>query len=126
LKLNAENKISDNEFANAKFRFPYNTPATKEAYYVRQVFESHFPQPSARECVPGGPSIACSTPTAILWDESFAKFADCSGRSVLGVHTDAYTTERRDKAQGEAVKQDVLSNVKDIQLPGQKTPGTLA
>ena len=42
-----------------------------------------------RRCVPGGPSIACSTPTAIAWDASFAGNADPSGRAVLGVHQHA-------------------------------------
>ncbi|MBF0443599.1 MAG: hypothetical protein HQK54_16960, partial [Oligoflexales bacterium] len=41
---------------------------------------------TAIACVPGGPSIACSTPAAIRWDESFAKNADPSGRAVKAVH----------------------------------------
>ena len=36
--------------------------------------------------VPGGKSIACSSPAAIAWDEAFAKMADPSGRAVAGVH----------------------------------------
>ena len=40
--------------------------------------------------VPEGPSIACSTPTAIAWDASFAGRADPSGRAVAGVHRDSY------------------------------------
>jgi hypothetical protein len=40
--------------------------------------------------VPGGPSIACSTARAIEWDASFKGRADCSGRSVSGVHNMAY------------------------------------
>jgi asparagine synthase (glutamine-hydrolysing) len=36
--------------------------------------------------VPGGPSIACSTPAAIEWDASFKANADPSGRAVRGVH----------------------------------------
>ena len=47
-------------------------------------------QISAVRTVPGGPSIACSTPRAIEWDESFKGRADCSGRAVAGVHADAY------------------------------------
>ena len=74
---------------NAGFRFPHNTPVTKEAYFYREIFESHFPGDAAAACVPGGPSIACSTPTAIAWDESFARNSDPSGRAVLGVHQDA-------------------------------------
>jgi len=86
LKAEANSLISDNDFAQAKERFPDKTPQTKEAYLYRQMFESHFPQPSARACVPDGPSIACSSPAAIRWDASFANAADPSGRAVKGVH----------------------------------------
>ena len=89
LKAHAEEEVTDQMMAQAPNRFPDNTPATKEAYLFRSIFEEHFPQPSARATVPGGPSIACSTPTAIAWDESFAQMADPSGRAV-GVHDDAY------------------------------------
>jgi asparagine synthase (glutamine-hydrolysing) len=89
LKANAEKLIDDNHLKNARYRFPFNTPTTKEAYFYRDIFESHFPGEAAAACVPGGPSIACSTPTAIAWDESFARNSDPSGRAVLGVHQDA-------------------------------------
>jgi hypothetical protein len=39
--------------------------------------------------VPDGPSIACSTPTAIRWDAAWASMADPSGRAVAGVHDQA-------------------------------------
>jgi len=39
--------------------------------------------------VPGGKSIACSSPAAIAWDASFATMADPSGRAVAGVHEQA-------------------------------------
>lgn len=86
LKANAEKVVGDAQMKNARYRFPFNTPPTKEAYLYREIFESHFPGESAAACVPGGPSIACSTPTAIAWDESFARNSDPSGRAVLGVH----------------------------------------
>lgn len=89
LKEHAEQQVSDVEMSNAHHRFPINTPTTKEGYYFRSIFESHFPGDAAANTVPGGPTVACSTPTAILWDESFAKMADPSGRAV-GVHTSAY------------------------------------
>jgi asparagine synthase (glutamine-hydrolysing) len=88
LKREANAMISDEELASAKTRFPEKTPLTKEAYLYRKIFESHFPQKSALECIPDGPSIACSSPVAIRWDASFAKSADPSGRSVQGVHRD--------------------------------------
>ena len=75
-----------------KRQFPYNTPASKEAYLYREIFEELFPVPSAAECVPGGPSVACSSAKAIEWDESFKAMNDPSGRAV-GVHQSAYKKE---------------------------------
>ncbi|HAX26309.1 MAG TPA: asparagine synthase B, partial [Alteromonas macleodii] len=66
-----ENEVTDQQLATAEFRFPVNTPDTKEGYYYRTIFESYFPQESAARCVPGGKSIACSTAEALEWDESF-------------------------------------------------------
>ena len=85
----AEREISDQMFANAKNRFPHNTPTTKEGYRYRMIFEEHFPGEAAEKTVPGGKSIACSTERAMKWDESFSKRADPSGRSA-GVHDSAY------------------------------------
>ncbi len=89
IKEHVEAEVSDTMMAQASFRFPENTPATKEAYYFRSIFEEHYPQPSSRATVPGGPSIACSTPAAIAWDEAFKNMVDPSGRAV-GVHNSAY------------------------------------
>ena len=75
--------------ANARHRFPSKTPPTKEAYWFRTIFEEHFTNPSAVELIPDGPSIACSTPTAIRWDSAWAAMADPSGRAILGVHENA-------------------------------------
>ena len=83
-----ENEVTDQQLATAEFRFPVNTPDTKEGYYYRTIFESYFPQESAARCVPGGKSIACSTAEALEWDESFKNNADPSGRSMKGVHAD--------------------------------------
>ncbi len=82
-----ENEVSDQQLATAEFRFPVNTPDTKEGYYYRTIFEGYFPQESAARCVPGGKSIACSTAEALEWDESFKSNADPSGRSMKGVHS---------------------------------------
>ena len=86
LKAHAEREVSDSAMANARHRFPVKTPVSKEAYLYRAIFEEHFPNPSAAESVPDGPSIACSTPTAIRWDAAWAALADPSGRAVRGVH----------------------------------------
>ncbi|MBT8047627.1 MAG: asparagine synthase B [Xanthomonadales bacterium] len=82
--------VSDAEMARAEGRFPFNPPASKEAYWFRSVFEQHFPLASAAQTVPGGPTVACSTPEAVLWDEELQKMNDPSGRAMRAVHKDAY------------------------------------
>jgi asparagine synthase (glutamine-hydrolysing) len=89
LKAHAEASISDAELAAAVAEFDYNTPGTKEALMYRRLFAQSFPGASCERTVPGGPSIACSTPTAIAWDASFAAAADPSGRAIAGVHVAA-------------------------------------
>lgn len=93
LRDHAAAAISDQQFAAAANRFPHNPPQTKEAYYYREIFEEFYPMPSAAATVPGGPSIACSTPRAIEWDESFKGRADPSGRAVAAVHDSAYSAD---------------------------------
>lgn len=89
LKAHAEAQVSDRELAAADKRFPVNPPQTKEAYWYRSLFERFYPTPAAAETVPGGKSIACSSPAAIAWDASFAAAADPSGRAISGVHNAA-------------------------------------
>jgi asparagine synthase (glutamine-hydrolysing) len=89
LKAHAEQAVSDREFAAAAARYPFNTPATKEAYFYRRIFEQHFPGEACAATVPGGKSIACSSPAALAWDPAFANAADPSGRAVRGVHAQA-------------------------------------
>ena len=36
-------EISDEQLANAKYRFPLQTPTSKEEYYYRSIFHEHFP-----------------------------------------------------------------------------------
>ncbi len=90
LKAHADAHVTDGEFVRASARFPHNTPASKEAYFYRGIFESHYPGDPAAALVPGGKSIACSTPAALEWDATFAAMADPSGRAVRGVHQDGY------------------------------------
>ncbi|RAO76078.1 asparagine synthase B [Dyella jiangningensis] len=89
LKAHAEQAVSDREFAAAATRYPHNTPATKEAYLYRRIFEKFYPGQACAETVPGGKSIACSSPAALAWDPTFAAAADPSGRAVRGVHQQA-------------------------------------
>lgn len=102
LKAVADEEISDQMFASAANRFPYNTPTTKEGYRYRAIFEEYFPGEAAEKTVPGGKSIACSTERAMAWDESFSLRADPSGRAA-GVHDSAYDEafEADDKVGGE-------------------------
>ena len=86
----AKTQVNDKQMAQAAKRFPFNPPASKEAYLFRRMFEKHFPLASAAECVPGGPSVACSTPEAVLWDKSLQELDDPSGRAVRSVHKEAY------------------------------------
>jgi asparagine synthase (glutamine-hydrolysing) len=78
--------VSDEELANAHYRFPVHPPMTKEEYYYRSIFAEHFPSDAAAACVPSAPSVACSTPEALAWDESFRHLNDPSGRAVRSVH----------------------------------------
>ena len=86
LKAHAKNHVSDAMLAQATLRFPVNPPQTKEAYWYRELFEREFPGDACARTVPGGKSIACSSPAAIAWDPAFAAAADPSGRAVAGVH----------------------------------------
>src|SRR5690606_9247262 len=90
LKAYAEEQVSDREMENAVYRFPHNTPDTKEAYFYRAIFDEHFPLQACAETVPGGKSVACSTPEALAWDSELSAITDPSGRSVRGVHASAY------------------------------------
>ena len=90
LKAHAESVVSDRELASAATRFLHNPPQTKEALWYRRLFDEYFPGTACAATVPGGKSIACSTPEALAWDASFAAAADPSGRAVAGVHRGAF------------------------------------
>ena len=84
IKERAASRITDQMMKAAKYKFPHNPPATKEAYYIRETFEKFYPSRSAATSVPGGPSVACSTAKAIEWDEAWSDPTkqDQSGRFV--------------------------------------------
>lgn len=90
LKDIAEQEVTDEMMASAKYRFPLNTPQNKEEYRYRTIFEEHYPSETAAATVPSVPSVACSTPVALEWDEAFKKMNDPSGRAVRSVHEDSY------------------------------------
>ncbi|WP_417359109.1 asparagine synthase B [Galbibacter sp.] len=90
LKEMVNQEVSDEQLANAKFRFPIQTPTSKEEFYYRSIFHEHFPSDAAALCVPQEASVACSTQIALEWDEAFKNMNDPSGRAVAKVHTQAY------------------------------------
>lgn len=89
LKEAAENAVTDEQFANAHHTFPVQTPKSKEEFHYRSIFEELFPSETAALTVPSVPSVACSSPEALAWDESFKNMNDPSGRAVK-VHNKGY------------------------------------
>lgn len=71
--------ISDEDFAKRAERWPVDTPDTKEAYHIREVFEGHFPTEAAAS-------------TAVRWipRKDWGCDSDPSGRAVK-YHNAAYT-----------------------------------
>jgi asparagine synthase (glutamine-hydrolysing) len=90
LKKITSAQVSDQQMADARQRFPINTPQNKEEYYYRSIFEEHFPSHNAARSVPSVPSVACSTAEALAWDKAFANMNEPSGRAIKGVHQDSY------------------------------------
>lgn len=43
MKAEAEKIVTDEQMARRAERFPLMTPDTKEAYWLREIFERHFP-----------------------------------------------------------------------------------
>jgi len=90
LKEMVEKEVTDKQLANAHFKFPIQPPTSKEEFYYRSIFSEHFPSNAAARSVPSVPSVACSTPNALEWDESFKNMNDPSGRAVANIHDEAY------------------------------------
>ncbi|WP_262246673.1 asparagine synthase B [Parapedobacter soli] len=90
LKVQAEERVSDEQLAAAAERFPINPPQNKEEYLYRSIFTEHFPSTAAALTVPSVKSVACSTPEALAWDASFQNLNDPSGRAVASVHNESY------------------------------------
>ncbi len=90
LKELVSKEVSDSDFENASKIFPINPPQNKEEFYYRSIFKDHFPSDAAAKSVPSVPSVACSTPQALEWDEAFKNMNDPSGRSVSNIHNESY------------------------------------
>ena len=90
LKRITSEQVSDEDLKHASYRFPVNTPTTKEEFYYRAIFTELFPGDEAARTVPFEKSVACSTAIALEWDEAFKNAQDPSGRAVKSVHEQAY------------------------------------
>ncbi len=83
LQAYCEKTISDTEFASAAKLFPHNTPATKEAFLIRRIFEKYYPQQDAIKSV-------------LKWVPKWQKNEDPSGRASE-VHEKTYEGEKTGK-----------------------------
>jgi len=101
LKEMVNTQVSDEQLKNAHFKFPVQPPRSKEEFFYRSIFTEHFPSDAAALSVPSVASVACSTPTALEWDESFRNLNDPSGRAVANVHSEAYKKEEKAAAKAE-------------------------
>ncbi|KAG2755975.1 asparagine synthase [Suillus brevipes Sb2] len=80
IKDNAAAFVSDKDFAKRAERWSVDTPDTKEAYYIREIFDGLFPSEAAAK-------------TAVRWIPrgDWGCSSDPSGRSV-SIHNAAYET----------------------------------
>ena len=90
LKDLVSKEVSGHNLENASKLYPINTPRNKEEYYYRSIFNNHFPSDASAMSVPSVPSVACSTPQALEWDEAFKNMNDPSGRSISNIHNKSY------------------------------------
>ncbi|KAG8217813.1 asparagine synthase-domain-containing protein [Butyriboletus roseoflavus] len=78
IKDHAATVVSNEVFAQRAERWPVDTPETKEAYFIREIFNAHFPSDTAAK-------------TAVRWVPrgDWGCAPDPSGRSV-SIHNAAY------------------------------------
>lgn len=83
LKEYAEKAVSDEKLAEASKRWKLDAPDTKEAYLIREIFESHFPTEAAAS-------------TAVRWipKKEWGCASDPSGRAVA-IHESAYADKKQ-------------------------------
>ncbi|THH01241.1 hypothetical protein EW026_g1408 [Hermanssonia centrifuga] len=81
MKTHAAAEVSDEDFAHRAERWPRDTPDTKEAYHIREIFDGLFPSETAAK-------------TAVRWIPrgDWGCASDPSGRSVE-IHNAAYNAE---------------------------------
>ena len=57
LKVVANTQVTDEQLANAHYKFPEQTPMNKEEFLYRSIFEEHYPSKTAALTVPSVPSV---------------------------------------------------------------------
>lgn len=62
------NQITDEQMRDAPIKYPHNTPSTKEAYYIREIFHKYYPQDDAAK-------------TVLKWIPKWQENTDPSGRA---------------------------------------------
>ena len=82
LKELVNEQVTDEQLANAHYKFPIQPPMSKEEFFYRSIFAEFFPSDTAALTVPSVKSVACSSPVALEWDEAFKNMNDPSGRAV--------------------------------------------
>lgn len=99
MKAHAEETIPDADFAKRAERWPIDTPDTKEAYFIREIFESKILSPSSylillalERCDQGHFPTDAAASTAVRWIPrgDWGCSSDPSGRAV-SIHNAAYT-----------------------------------
>ena len=92
LRDKAESIVSDAAMARAPAAHPELTPANKEMFWMRELFEARFVSGRASgrsvlSTLGDGRSVACSTPEALAWDPAWSSMSgDISGRTMGALH----------------------------------------
>jgi asparagine synthase (glutamine-hydrolysing) len=134
LKDYAQKVVTDEMWAERHQRFPEHTPSTREYYLLQSIFHEHFPSRHALNTVPTGLSIACSTPEAVSWDESWANTHEISGRAMKDVHTAGSSFDydrRQDKSDhshpvGGTIIGEPIPSTPDLEKPLDIKHGAIA
>ncbi len=92
LRDRAELHVSDAQMESVKARFPEMSPANKEMYWMREMFEARFVEGRASgrsvfTSLGDGRSVACCTHEALSWDPRWSSMSgDISGRTMKDIH----------------------------------------
>ena len=90
LKALTSEEVSDEQLANAKYRFPVNPPMSKEEYFYRSIFSEHFPSDQQQHVCLQFLQLHAALLKPLRGMHRFSKMNDPSGRAVKNVHMDSY------------------------------------